>query len=285
MRSPINRKLKSVLLSGALLLYVASCQSPFPEPAHPRAGDIVPPQRASVASSSRGISEPSLYEYSDHRPYVTTGKRIRFRIDNALLSPTDRSDGPKLSISLVYDGRTLGRWTPATPGHVVSASLESDALGGNLTPANITRAETTFGFFGLEPGDLRLRGRKCEMDAYEVAQNDYETRAVARYGRGAAGEEFRRRWGGSMLFALRNGQGPYSDVIACSQRSPTCRATTSYRGWPVRLTFPNHRICEYRQVVADARRMLDGFYLDESERSPGQTEQRWRPVTISHASA
>jgi len=83
-----------------------------------------------------------------------------------------------------------------------------------------------------------------------------------------------------MLFGLQDERGAYSDVIACYQRSPTCTATTSYRGWPVRLTFPNHRICEYPQVVADARSMFDRFYLDETQRSPGQTEHRWRPVAI-----
>lgn len=278
MRSPFNVKLELVLLSGSLLLLAASCQMPFPEPARPRAGDIVPPQRASGASSNRGTSKPSLYEYSDDNRYVTTGKRIRFHVDNALLNPTDRSDGPKFNISLEYDGRTLDGWTPATPGHLVSATLQSDASGGNLTPENIMRAEKVF--FDLEPSELRLRGSVCGLDAYDVAQSDYATRSIARYGRGVAGAEFWRQWGGSMLFGRKNDRGVYSDVIACNQSLPTCTASTSYRGWPVRLTFPNHRICDYHQIVSDARRLFDRFYLDETDRSPGQTEHRWRPVAI-----
>lgn len=271
-----NLGLGAALAAVSLTMSVAACM----EPAQPKAGDVVPPRRASGVSSSAGTSKLSLYEYSDDNRFVTTGKRIRFHVDNALVEVTNRSDGPKLNIALRYDGRTLGPFTPGTQGHIIGATLESRARGGNLTPENITRAGTSFGFLGLEPGDLSLRGRACGLDAYDIRQNDYTTRLIARYGLSGPEAEFRLRWGGSMLFALRDGRGVYSDVIACNQTSPTCTATTSYRAWPVSLTFPNHRICDYPRIVADAHFMFDRFYLDETERSPGQIERRWLPVRI-----
>lgn len=276
MSAQINSRLRVVFASASLVLSMAGCL----EPAEPKAGDIVPYRRASGLSSDEGTSTPSLYEYADEHRHVTTGKRIRFHVDNALVSVTDRSDGPKFNIGLHYDGTTLERFTPGTPGHAISAILEGHARGGNLTPENITRAETTFGFFGLEPGDLSLREPECGLDAYQVEQNDYTTRHIARYGLRQPEQEFRSRWGGSMLFALRDDRGAYSDVITCYQISPTCTATTTYRSWPVTLIFPNGRICEYPKIVADARRMFDRFYLDETERSPGQIERRWTPIPI-----
>lgn len=285
MAAPINHSLRAALAGASFVLSVAGCQMQAPEPAHPKAGDVVPPRLASFASSREGTSTPSLYEYSDHKRYVTTGRRIRFHVDNAFVKSTNRSDGPKFNIGLHYDGRTLDRSTHETLGHVISATLESHAGGGNLTPENITRAEMSFGFFGLEPGNLSLRGRACGLDAYNVAQNDYTTRHIARYGLSPPAAAFRSRWGGSMLFALRNNRGVYSDVIACDQTKPTCTATTSYRAWPVRLTFPSHRICDYPKVVADARFMFDRFYLDQTERSRGQIERRWTPVSIRTAAS
>lgn len=275
-------RLGSVFASVALTIVVAGCGMQASEPAYPKAGDVVPYNRASGASPREGTSTPSLYEYSDDDRYVTTGKRIRFRADNAFLTETNRSDGPKFNIGLRYDGSTLDRFTLGGSGHIISAVLESHAGGGNLTPENITRAETSFGLFGLKAGDLTLRGRVCGLDAYDVMQNDYTTRIIARYGLTAPAEKFRSRWGGSMLFALR-GHGAYSDVIACDQTQPTCIARTSYRAWPVKLFFPNHRICDYPAVVADMRIMFDRFYLDETERSPGQTDRRWSHFSIQPA--
>lgn len=78
----------------------------------------------------------------------------------------------------------------------------------------------------------------------------------------------------------RDNGGAYSDVISCDQTFSTCSAMTSYRNWPVLLTFPNKWICDYPNVLANARRMFDRFYLDETERSPGQVEQRWSPLSI-----
>ena len=276
MSAQTNSSLGAVFAITSLVLAVAGCL----EPAEPKAGDIVPYRRASGVSSSEGTSTPSLYEYSNELRQVTTGKRIRFHVPNALLDVTDRSDGPKVAISLRYDGQTLDRFTPGTPGHLIGADLKSHARGGNLTPENITRQETVFGPFGHGPTNLSLRGLECGLDAYDVEQNDYTTRHIARYGLTQSEKEFRSRWGGSMLFAFKDDGGVYSDVITCYQISPTCNATTSYRGWPVRLTFPNGRICEYPKIAADARRMFDRFYLDETERSPGQIERRWTPIRM-----
>lgn len=278
MTAQILGRFRSVFVSVSVTVFVAGCVMQASEPEDPKAGDVVTPGRASAATGE-GISTPSLYEYSD-RYYVTTGKRIRFRADNAFLTATNRSDGPKSNIGLHYDGSTLDQFTLGGPGQVVSAVLESHAGGGNLTPENITRAETSFGLFGYKAGDLSFRGHACGLDAYDVVESDYTTRIIARYGLTPSAAEFRSRWGGSMLFALRDNGGAYSDVIACDQTFSTCTATTSYRNWPVQLFFPNQWICDYANVVSDARRMFDRFYLDETERSPGQVERRWSPISI-----
>ncbi|PVM83388.1 hypothetical protein [Caulobacter endophyticus] len=97
---------------------------------------------------------------------------------------------------------------------------------------------------------------------------------------------------GSLVIARPGPGGVFSDVIGCSPRNiidgyPVCGGLSSYRGWPLEITFSGKDLCRYDELLAGARTLFDRFYLDETDRSPGLSEQRWSPAArpISAVSA
>ena len=262
----------------AAALSTSACGMGESESGAPEAGDTVRPIRASAASPATPgrYSTILVYEYSNSHRWDTTGKRIRFRVDHALVEATNREDGPASSVKLIFDKNSLGPAAPGRPREIVSANLEHEALGGNLTPENISQADAGFGAIGRVPeGKLVPADAVCGLDSYSVQglgsseQDGFSPSAAIL---------FQERWGSSMVFARRDLGGRYSDVIGCSKFSQTCEALTSYRDWPLRIWFGNSFVCDYAKIAADTRSLLDRFYVDETNRSPGQVERRLHPI-------
>lgn len=276
----------------SVVLILTACAPSEPET--PKAGDVIRYVRASAMSpatpgttSTVSIYEPGVDPEGRRRPKrgdVISGKRIRFRVDPSLVYVTNRRDGPHFDLKLSYDARTLG---PA--GHErsrdVIASLRAGQIGGNLTRENITRSEAPFEQIGVvPPGGLERRTASvCGLDTYDVKiPGDQENRPGTWDG-GVKAERFRDRFGGSLIFGVEDSHGRYTDVVSCSGYSPTCTAITSYRGWPVRITFGSDQICDYREIAASTQTLFDRFYLDETERSSGQEDRMWFAADIREA--
>ncbi|PVM83387.1 hypothetical protein [Caulobacter endophyticus] len=93
-----------------------------------------------------------------------TGKRIRFRFEQAYSTTADRREGPHLRLRLLYKIDDLEPVLAGPPGdqHMgpsrASATVRGWALGGDLTPATIAQAKGAFGTIGaVPPGSLVLR--------------------------------------------------------------------------------------------------------------------------------
>jgi hypothetical protein len=274
-------------LSVVPLVLLAACQR---EPQNPEAGDVVRPARTIDGDNRRGkFATVSVYEQAPGGDNVTTGKRIRFRVEKPYAQIGDRGPGPVFNLTLMYDlddkQPILGPPRAAPPSTVV-ATLESHGAGLGLTRQTLPDANIAYGSIGFLPaGSLkRQTAEVCGLDAYEVTADGSMETSIDAYPPPPAGAEFARTFGGSMVFALPGRGGSYDAIIGCSRRSPTCTAATSYRGWPLRVTFQNTKICRYSEVQSSARALLDRFFLEETPRSAGQSEHRWSS-TSTHGAA
>jgi len=271
------------MLASALLS--ATACKPL-EPESPKAGDHVRPVWASSFSHQNPgkMSTVSVYEHfdSDQNGLIITGKRIRFRVDHSLVDRFNRRDGPTIRLALSFDMNTLG---PVAFGSStsVSAALVDNAIGGNLTRENITSSAGPFGVIGrVPPHSLKPRTQAvCGLDAFDVPSGEAFLASKESYPLTPGAERFSKEYGGSMVFALKGAGDTYIDIISCSRYSPTCQSTSSYRGWPARIVFKNEYICNYSKIKSGAKQLFDQFYVDETERSPGQVERRWSPSEIA----
>ena len=280
-------------VGSALAVGLAITSCGHPEPENPKAGDVIYLVRAPALSPATPgeTSTVSVYEFGPNpasrepgNRRVITGKRIRFRADHSRVDATNRRSGPHFRFTLVHDFIDPERVTAGNPNTVI-AKLGASQQGGNLAPANITRSEGRFGGIGpVPPGALvKSAVRVCDMDAYEVTALGDSERSSPRYPPHPKAALFVERYGGSMVFAVRGPGGVYSDVISCSREKPTCSADTSYRGWPVEIVFGNEHVCDYQKIASSTRLLFDRFYLDETERSRGQTDRLWYPAPIREA--
>lgn len=271
----------AIALTGGILL--AGCQR---EPAHPKAGDVVRPLvGGATGTSERGhFSTVSIHEYSDVRRDIVTGKRIRFRIEQAYATAADRRQGPQTGITLLYRIDDLEPWPKGpqlrSPAGRASASIERDALGGDLTAETIATSPGPFGTIGMLPaGSLAPRGEVCGMRAYEVTEaGSLET---VRPGHAFADPAWPSS--GGLVLTVPGRGAAFSSVIGCSAINlvdgfPMCRAQSDYRGWPMQIVFSGRDLCRYTQILTGARTLFDRFYLDETDRSAGQVEHRWSPA-------
>ena len=276
--------------AGAVLLVVLILTACAREPETPEGGDVIRFVRApSLQPGTPGItSVVSIYEPGPppqgrirQKGNFTSGKRIRFRVDHSLVKTSNRADGPHFDLTLWYDWKSLGPRGQEL-SRDVTASLRSGEIGGNLTRDNITLSGAPFEQIGVIPsGGLERRAASvCGLDTYDVnITGDRENRPGTWDG-GVRAERFRDRFGGSLIFGVVDHQGGYGDVVSCSQYSPTCTAITSYRGWPVRIIFGSDQICNYRKIAASTQALFDRFYIDQTERSPGQKDRMWFPAEI-----
>lgn len=272
----------------SVMLALTACARSEPET--PEAGDVIRYVRAPLlqpgtpgVTSVVSIYEPGPPPQGRFRPKgdFISGKRIRFRVDHSLIKPSNRADGPHFDLTIWYDSRTLG-----PPGQErsrdVTASLRSGQIGGNLTRDNITRSDAPFEQIGIIPsGGLERRvASVCGLDTYDVTIPGHRDHRAGTWDGGVKAKSFRDRFGGSLIFGVEDRHGGYGDVVSCSQYSPTCTAITSYRGWPVRINFGSDQICDYREIAASTQTLFDRFYIDQTERSPGQKDRMWFPAEI-----
>lgn len=277
------------------VLALASCAPA--EPQTPKAGDIVrlvtgsgsyvgTPGKTSLVSVYESASPTYAASRSNGRlkwgdDQMISGKRIRFLVDHSLVSWSARKTGPHTSVAVTYNytnGGPVGRGNDDP----VIAHLGQQQVGGNLTSDNIIRSDAPFGLIGSVPagGLVRRDTSVCGLDAYDVTiPGDREKPHATGFG-GPQAQRFSERFGGSMVFGVRDSLGRYDAVVSCSRYFPTCHAVTSYRGWPVQIVFGSDNVCEYRNIHAHVQKLFERFYVDESERSPGQENRLWFPAEI-----
>lgn len=240
-----------------------------------------------AGTTARGhYSTVSIYEYRDERRHIITGKRIRFRFEQAYSTTADRRDGPHISLDLLYDIDSLQpslaqpeREPKSGPGHA-SASLVRRAVGGDLTPETIVGSTGPFGTIGMLPRPGLIRRRDiCGMHAYDVTTTG--TLELGAQSKAVTAPDWPSQ--SSLVLAVPDPNGKFSAVIGCSTMNivrgyPMCRSLSRYRGWPLEIVFSGGDLCRHDRVLAGARTLFDRFYLDQTERSPGQIEHRWSPA-------
>jgi len=241
-----------------------------------------------AGTTARGhYSTISIYEYSDEQRHIITGKRIRFRFEQAYSTTADRRDGPHVSLGVLYGVDDLqpslagAAGEPKSgPGHA-SASLVRRAVGGDLTPENIMDSTGPFGTIGMLPRPgLVPRGDICGMRAYDVTATG--TLEIGAPRRVVNAPDWPSQ--GSLVLAVPDAKGGFDSVIGCSTINivrgyPMCRSLSRYRGWPLEIVFSGGDLCRYDKVLTGARTLFDRFYLNETNRSPGEVEHRWSPAS------
>lgn len=254
------------------------------EPHDPKAGDVVRPLKpGNFAPGTPGkFTTVSIYEYVPGTSWVTTGKRIRFRVDHSLVAESSRREGPMTVVRLNFNKDGIRPANTVQSKYAIGASLRSVDRGGNLAPANISLARAGIPTVSiLEPEALEaLPDRVCGLDAFRLVVPDLRERTLTPPPTGTEDAALVERFDSSMVFAAIGPDGGYDHVIGCSKTSPTCTDLTSYRGWPVRIVFHNSDLCEYASIYRKTVALFDRFLIDETDRSQGQVESRWVPATF-----
>lgn len=275
-----------MLALGALALFTTGCDGW--EPQNPRAGQIVRTVRApGVARATPGkFSTVSVYEQSAEGHDRITGKRIRFRVEHSLVDVKNRRSGPMHNLTLMfnrdgilpYEGERFSKaW--------VYATLESTDRGGNLTRENMTSVDCCIPQMSdIKPGALLpLPDKVCGFDVFRVVIPTLGERTLKSTSHDPLDAALAERFGGSVVFASGRPQATYDTVIGCPKYNPTCTALTSYRGWPVNITFRSRHLCEYPEIHDEAVALFDRFLVEETGRSTGQADTRWTPARFHEA--
>jgi hypothetical protein len=226
----------------------------------------------------------SLYEYSDRTKYIITGKSITFRLpENYTEFSTNRASvgGPQLRIAIVYHRDTQRpydheEYPDAATGAVTLALRPFDHVVPVTEDAIVNeRARlSTPGFLGVRKLKRTLPDR-CGFQAYKPVTNPN--------GKASIPEALQRdtTWPYATAIALAKPAGGklFDPALTCEYRPgrdgfPLCRIVTTYRGWPLEIYLSGRSVCESAQISAEARGFLDRHRFHETERSPGQAENR-----------
>lgn len=258
--------MRSVL--SLCILALASCGPAEP----PRPGEVVKPGRPRLSViKPKGSVEQSLYEYVPGGDR-TTGKRIRFRLPPIMILP-DATPGPRMRLYIkipATDGQS-----PDNDGTTVL--IYSADVGGNIGSHNIMDLNHSFDGFGypVENG-LVLDPQSCDVDRYSTKQfSSSQKSALLAADMDANGSPAPD----TFVVGYPKGAEVYQAVGGCLEARANCALQSSYRGWPIYISFKKSDACGVIDIVRRVRIVLDRYFVDETPRGSGYTDTRWTPIT------
>ena len=238
----------------------------------PKPGDIVKPGRPRLSiTKPQGLVEQSLYEYvpGGHR---TTGKRIRFRLPPVMVLP-DATPGPRMRLRIkipMTDG-------PSPDDQEIRVRMYSADVGGNIGARNIGEFNYSFDGFGLpvEHG-LVLDPQSCDVDRYSATEfSSSQKCALVAADMVADGPPT----SGTFVVGYPKSAEAYQALGGCFEARANCALQSSYRGWPIYISFKKTDACGVIEIIRRVRASLDWNFVDEGPRGPGYADTRWTPVT------
>lgn len=238
----------------------------------PKPGDIVKPGRPRLSiTKPQGLVEQSLYEYvtGGHR---TTGKRIRFRLPPVMVLP-DATPGPRMRLSIkisMTDGTSPDQQD-------ISVRIYSADVGGNIGARNISEFNHAFGVFGFPVANgLVLDPQSCDVDRYSATEFSSSQRsllvAADMPADGPPAPD-------TFVVGYPKGAESYEAVGGCFEWSGNCALQSSYRGWPIYISFKKTDACGVIEIIRRVRVSLSRYLVDETPRGPAYADTRWTPVT------
>jgi len=234
----------------------------------------------------------SLWEYSDKRTYVTTGKSITFRVPKAyFVMSEDREGGPQFSIDLTFDRVNRRPWLVGGTGETAPKGREGNAVRQS---SKVGLALKTYGFvnavfprdriesgggIGAGPGwsATRVEGEHCGFDLFQRK----EPWGVGNLGNGKVFDPrvdqappFNR----AMRLARPHGVDTYDRIVTCTPVAgleyPWCTMGADFEGWPMTLWFSGEHVCQIDALLLQVHRLLEGFVTNRTERRSGEQENR-----------
>jgi hypothetical protein len=271
------------------MLFAAGCN---PEPGDPHAGQVVIPHRA--VGRSFGTETYSLYEYADLNRHTITGKSIQLKIPATFLDwAWYVGGGPQYSLNVGYR-RDGDRTIPLTNaqrngGPSPDKILVALIVTGFVPPfdeAMILHGMAWNAMLGLQVGHALERDPRT-YDGYDVYRPAMPKTPGFYPLHDLAARD--RDWPFATAVVLARPTAPrkFSPVIACSESVerdgfPYCSLNADYRGWPMEMYFSGRHASHAEALIAQAQKLLDGFVVRETPRSPGQTEHRRQSVARYH---
>ena len=276
-------------LCGALAWAgLTSCSD---EPRVPRAGQRVKPYTYMPAFRLIRPKTPvvSLYEYYDKEKYLTTGKSISFSLPREYISyPADANGGPQLTVGLMYlriASPNGDRFRPVSSIERKSGVPKEELTlhpyefePHTLTKNDFDKGLSPPGLSGL-PGGARLSRVTADHCNFEVFSNIAPPPSWQRTIYDANGSS-NLPYKSGVAFARSIGYLKFNPVVFCTidtRRNwfPICVVNTTFRGWPMKISFGGDKVCETDKIIAGARDFLDQHSVRETERGAGFVESRY----------
>lgn len=265
-----------VVLSLVGSLFLEGC-SRSAEPENPRGGDVIRLTREGVGTGDWGYyTTRSIYEFSNRRRYITTGKRIRFRVENPFLSESSRRNGAAVSVSFYPDGFPNAGASPVLLVPPLSGGVKDRGRAVGLSEVELLNdpdiiPAIPYSWAILAKGPLR---EHCGFRVYDLSKFRNEEPPSLRVIDRVTSPLIANKYLSSVAFA-RYKDGKITDMLGCSDLFPTCEAETSYRGWPSSIIFSRDMVCDYNNLKQKLFDFMDSVLVEETARSPGYAESRW----------
>ena len=155
--------------------------------------------------------------------------------------------------------------------------MYSAGVGGNIGSNNIVELNHSFDGFGY-PGENGLvpDPQSCDVDRYSTKKFSSSQRsaliAADMDANGSPAPD-------TFVVGYPKGAEAYQAVGGCLEARENCALQSSYRGWPIFISFKKTDACGAIEVVRRVRVALDRYFVDETPRGPGYTDTRWTPIT------
>lgn len=264
----MGRRTLMWVFSPLCLLALAS----YASAGDPKPGDIVKPGRPrSSMTKPQGFVEQSLYEYIPGGDRIT-GKRIRFRLPPVMILP-DATPGPRMR--LLINISAVNGSSPADDD--INVLMYSDDVGGNIGSHNIGDFNHSFDGFGypVENG-LLLDPQSCNVDRYQATKfSSSQKSALIAADMAADGDPA----ADTFIVGYPKGADAYQAVGGCLEARVNCALQSSYRGWPIYISFKKTDACGVIEIIRRVRASLDRYLVDETSRGPAYADTRWTAVT------
>jgi len=155
--------------------------------------------------------------------------------------------------------------------------MYSADVGGNIGSQNIGEFNHSFGGFGfpVENG-LVLDPQSCDVDRYSATEFSSSQRSLLLAADMPADGP---PTPDTFVVGYPKGAEAYEAVGGCFEWSGNCALQSSYRGWPIYISFKKTDACGVIEIVARVRASLDQYFVDETPRGLGYADTRWRPIT------